>query len=214
MVAVRQPPRVTLPVEQRVLARGVSWKDYMLLREALDTPGLRMTYCQGALEIARPSRAHELWKKTIARLVELVAIELGIPLVGYGSTTFKPEAQERGAEPDECYRVGTLMSDGKFPDIVLEVTHESPLLDKLYVYSGFEVPEVWLFEKGRFRLFGLKDGTYVAMKHSRLLPQLDFALIARFALREDQRIALQELRDILRRPPAAARSKARRSRRR
>jgi hypothetical protein len=28
-------------VEQRMRIEGVSWKDYVILREALDTPGLR-----------------------------------------------------------------------------------------------------------------------------------------------------------------------------
>jgi hypothetical protein len=30
-------------------------RDYVILREALDTPGLRMTYCEGALELMSPS---------------------------------------------------------------------------------------------------------------------------------------------------------------
>src|SRR5437667_12626933 len=86
-------------VEQRMLIHGVTWKDYVILREALDTPGLRMTYCEGALELMSPSRSHELWKKTIARLIELYAFLKGLPLVGYGSTTFRKEVKERGAEP-------------------------------------------------------------------------------------------------------------------
>lgn len=177
---------------------GVRWRDYVILREALDTPGLRMTFCEGVLEIMSPSRAHELWKKSIARLVELYALERDLPLVGYGSTTFRKEARERGAEPDECYRVGSLMKDGEFPDIVLEVIHESPILDKLHVYEGFEVPEVWLFENGAFRIFRLKEGRYEKIEGSTFLPGLDFSLIARFASREDQHEALREMRAILR----------------
>src|SRR6266545_8355516 len=111
MVATRTEPSAPAEVlgEQRMLIHGVSWKDYVILREALDTPGLRMTYCEGALELMSPSRAHELWKKTIARLIELYAFLRGLPLVGYGSTTFRREAKERGAEPDECWCVGALM---------------------------------------------------------------------------------------------------------
>src|SRR5436190_19438633 len=97
-VAMPQPavePRKELP-EQRMLIHGVRWKDYVILREALDTPGLRMTYCEGALELMSPSRIHELRKTTIARLVELYAFLRELPLVGYGSTTFRKEAKERG----------------------------------------------------------------------------------------------------------------------
>lgn len=177
---------------------GVRWKDYEVLRAALDTPGLRMTFCEGVLEIMSPSRLHELWKKSVARLIELYAVDRDLPLVGYGSTTFRKEAKERGAEPDECYRLGTLMKDGEFPDIVLEVIQKSPLLDKLYVYKGFEIPEVWLFEEGAFRLFRLEGGAYVSIDRSGFLPDLNFPLIARLAVREDQHAALRELRDLLR----------------
>jgi Uma2 family endonuclease len=194
--ALPSPP--VIRAEQRMAIYGVRWKDYVILREALDTPGLRMTFCEGVLEIMSPSRLHEMWKKSIARLVELYALERDLPLLGYGSTTFRKEARERGAEPDECYRVGSPMKDGEFPDIVLEVIHESPILDKLYVYQGFEVPEVWLFENGRFRLFGLHDGKYDPIDRSAFLPDLDFELIARLASREDQHGALRELRTMLR----------------
>jgi Uma2 family endonuclease len=190
-------PLPTLP-EQRMVIHGVSWRDYVILREALDTPGLRMTFCEGVLELMSPSRNHELWKKTIARLVELYAMERDLPLIGYGSTTFRREARERGVEPDECYRVGAIMREGELPDIVIEVILTAPLLDKLHVYAGLEIPEVWLFEDGRFALHRLREGGYEPIERSTFLPELDLALIERFAAREDQHLALRELRDLLR----------------
>src|SRR2546423_726056 len=102
-------------VEQRMLLHGVSWKDYVILREALDTPGLRMTYCDGMLELMSPSFGHEFDKKSIARLVELYGFLRRLRLNGYGSTTFRREARQRGAEPDECYCVARAMTEGQFP---------------------------------------------------------------------------------------------------
>ena len=200
MVAVAKSPSLAATVaavEQRMAICGVSWKDYVILREALDTPGLRMTFCEGTLELMSPSRTHELNKKNIARLVELYAFLRELPLIGYGSTTFRNEAKERGAEPDECYRVGSQMKDGEFPDIVLEVIHTSPLLDKLHVYRGFAVPEVWLFRDGAFELYRLTNDGYERIERSGFLPDLDFQLIARLALREDQYEALREFRSLL-----------------
>jgi Uma2 family endonuclease len=191
-------PSAVLAREQRILVNGVRWKDYVILREALDTPGLRMTFCEGSLEIMSPSRLHEFWKKSIARAIEIYAYERRLSLFSYGSTTFRREAKQRGAEPDECYRIGSAMKEGEFPDIVLEVVHESPLLDKLHVYLGFEVPEVWLFEKGEFRLFRLESGAYQKIDRSRFLPEVDFSLVAHVALSEDQPAALLELGDRLR----------------
>ncbi len=180
-----------------MVIHGVSWKDYVILREALDTPALRMTYCEGTLELLSPSREHELNKTGIARLIELYAFLRDLPLVGYGSTTFRLEAKERGAEPDECYRVGSLMAEGQFPDIVLEVIHTNPILDKLHVYRGFAVPEVWLFRTGAFELYRLTGETYERVERSKFLPDLDFAVIAMLAVREDQHQALHELKRLL-----------------
>lgn len=177
---------------------GVSWKDYVILREALDTPGLRMTYCKGVLELMSPSRAHERNKKTIARLIETYAFLLRLPLNGYGSTTFRREAKERGAEPDECWRLGSEMREGETPDIVLEVIETSPILDKLDVYDGLDVPEVWLFEAGAFSLHRRRRrGGYDRIARSRFLPALDFRLVARFAEREDQHVALAEFAEVI-----------------
>ncbi|WP_394823813.1 Uma2 family endonuclease [Pendulispora albinea] len=184
--------------EQRMLLTGISWKEYVILRELLDRRNLRITYCKGALELMTTSRKHELWKTTVARLVELYALERHLPLVGYGSTTFQSAVEERGTEPDECYRLGTSMRDGEYPDIVLEVISKNPLVDKLEVYKGFNVPEVWLFKDGVFELYRLNDGVYARIERSRFLPELDFELLAPFVTREDQHQAVFELRDILR----------------
>jgi Uma2 family endonuclease len=181
--------------EQRIVIGSVRWKDYVILREALEIPGLRMTYLEGALEIMSPSRAHEVTKTILARLVETYAFLLRLRLNGYGSTTFRNEAKQRGAEPDECWVVGGReLQDGAFPDIVLEVIEASPLLDKLAVYDGFGVPEVWIFEDGAFTIHRRKASSgYVRSARSARLPELDFTLLAKLARESDQQAALEAL---------------------
>ena len=156
-----------------------------------------MTYLDGVLELMSPSLTRELNKTTIARLIELYAFLRDLPLVGYGSTTFRREAKQRGSEPDECYCVGRQIEEGEFPDIVLEVIHTNPILDKLEVYRGFDVPEVWLFQESAFELYRLTDGAYVRVERSGFLPDLDFGVIARLAVRPDQDAALRELKQLL-----------------
>lgn len=129
------------------MLEGVPWSTYVVLRDSIDSPGTRMTYLEGCLEILRTSRAHEVDKKAIARLLELFCLERDIPLFGYGSTTFRREEKERGLEPDECYCRG---EDRDVPDIAIEVIRSHAAIDKLEVYRGLGVREVWTFEKGRF----------------------------------------------------------------
>ena len=183
------------PAEQRMLLSNVSWKEYVLLRDLLDGPRLRMTYMEGELELMSPSPQHELWKKNIARFVELFAHVRRIDLYGYGNATFKKEAAERGAEPDECYVVGKKLAD--YPEIVLEVVHTTPLLNKLDVYRAFGIAEVWVFRSGAFTVCvlgttGAAAERYEVRTSSPRLPGLDFGALARFAVREDTPQALRE----------------------
>jgi Uma2 family endonuclease len=178
---------------------GVPWKSYSILREALDVPGLRLTYFNGALELMTPSPDHERIKSMIARLVEMFAVEFNAVLNAYGSTTFRREAKARGLEPDECYCVGAELA--QYPDIALEVVVTSGGIEKLPVYEGLEVREVWFWihDARAFRLFALGAKGFEPISRSGLVPDLDFELLAQFALRTDQTRAVTEFRDLLRR---------------
>jgi Uma2 family endonuclease len=183
-------------VDQRVVLHGVDWRTYGAVRELLDGPGVRLTYLCGALEIMSPSRRHEDCKTRIARLVELFALERDIALYGYGSTTFRREARERGLEPDECYCVGTDMEE--YPQIALEVVVSSGGIDKLAVYEGLGVREVWFWKDDRFEIQAFEDGAFRPATASALIPSLDFDALARFVLYPDQHHALVDYRAWLR----------------
>jgi Uma2 family endonuclease len=169
------------------------------LRDAVDTPGVRMTYIEGLLEIMTPLPAHELAKTMIARLIEMFAIERDVPLQGYGSTTFRSAAKARGLEPDECYCVDHLLKD--VPDIALEVVLTSGGIEKLPVYEGLGVKEVWFWEKDAFHLYALRDAGYEAIPASELVPGLDLEVLAAFARRSDQHETVKAFRDWLRSEP-------------
>ena len=131
--------------EQRCVLPNIKWQQYESLLATLgDYRGLRLIYLEGTLEIFMPSPEHELLKKAIARLLERYAEELGIPLHGYGSTTFRREAMGRGLEPDECYCIGEFK---EFPDFAVEINLTSGGVDKLAVYKGLGIPEVLILSK-------------------------------------------------------------------
>jgi Uma2 family endonuclease len=182
--------------EPRFVLHGIPWHAYATLREADDTPGLRMTYDRGELELMSPSPEHEDLKTTIARLIETYALERDVPLYGYGSTTFRREAKAAGLEPDECYCLGGKLND--VPDIAIEVVVTSGGIEKLPIYARLGVPEVWLWENETFTLHALRDGVYEAVAASAVLPDLDIAAVARFARLRDQHQAVKGFRDWLR----------------
>lgn len=201
MVAAVAPYPFRSPLledEQRVLIGGVPWATYVSLRDAVTSPGVRMTYLEGWLEIMSPSRTHEVTKTQIARLLELYCLERDIPLFGYGSTTFRREEKARGLEPDECYSRDV---EREVPDLALEVVKTHGTLDKLDVYRGLGIGEVWIHVDGGFRVLVLRDGEYVQVEKSALFPELDLAQVASLAESADQHGALREFRDSLRDEP-------------
>ena len=198
-ISVSEPSGAGAPVvgaeERRILLTNVPWSTYVVLRDTVDSPGIRMTYLKGSLEITSTSRAHEIYKKQSARLLELFCLERDIPLYSYGSMTLRREEKERGLEADECY---CRDRDRDVPDIALEVIISSPLLDKLEVYRGLGVREVWIYRGGRFDVQALRGDRYERAAASEIFPEVDLAAIARYAARPDQHAALRAFRDELR----------------
>jgi Uma2 family endonuclease len=199
MVAAAQigPEAGALEEERRVLLSGVPWATYVVLRDTVESRGVRMTYLKGWLEIVTNGRTHEVGKTQIARLLELFCLERDIPLYGYGSTTFRKEEAERGLEPDECY---SRDRDRETPQIALEVVVSNPLLDKLEVYHGLEIGEVWVFKvkQAAFQLFALRGDRYEAIAESEVLPEVPLTRIAELLQQPDQHAALQVFRAELR----------------
>jgi Uma2 family endonuclease len=140
-----------------------------------------MTYLHGTLELMSPSTLHEDAKKIIARLVEVWAMERDVDLRGFGGATFRREAKERGLEPDECYKLGKLEEDG-VPDIAIQVIVGNPLVDKMAVYAGLGVPEVWEWcpSPSTIVVHRLVGDHYEKRTRSEILPEVDVAELSQF----------------------------------
>ena len=203
--------RTELPKpEEKITLYGVTWKEYdtLVLMFMDKFPGLRMTYLEGTLEIMGTSSEHERLKTIIARLLEMYAVEKRITLNGYGNTTFRKEAKQRGLEPDECYCLGELRD---LPDIAIEIAITSGGIDKLSVYQGLGVTEVWFWrtrdvrlplpdmsvQNNQFVLYRLRGEAYKQIARSEFLPDLDLVLLSQFVDYDNQTEAVIAYRDAL-----------------
>jgi Uma2 family endonuclease len=187
--------------DQHVVLRGMSWQDFeALLAIRGDRAGVRMYYLDGEIEFMSPAKIHEGRKKTLARLLELWAIESGIALNGFGSWTLKKEVREAGAEPDECYILGD--ADKDVPDLVIEVEWSRVTgLAKREIYRRLGVGELWTLKNdGRLAISVLHKGEWAERSKSKLLPKLDLAWLLTFVAIEPQSKAVRALRDALRGP--------------
>ena len=181
--------------DQRVFMR-VDWNGYLqllALRGERSVP--RITYCEGVVELMSPSVHHGYIKKTIARMLEAWALREGHHFDGYGSWTLKSEEHDRGLEPDECYIVRDIGdAEPTCPDLAIEVIWTHGGLDKLDIYRALGVQEVWLWRqragRGAIEVHTLRDGAYVQIDVSELLPQVDRELLARHARTKPQNAAV------------------------
>jgi Uma2 family endonuclease len=182
--------------EQRVVLEGVSWQQYEILLATLgdDFPALRLSYLEGTLEIMTTSPLHEELKSIIRMLLEAYLQEARIWYHCIGSATFRKVAKQRGLEPDECYCFG---QKKEFPDLAIEVVVSRGLVDKLEIYQGLGVLEVWVWENGRFVIYHLREREYEQVAVSELLPDCDFELIASYVKPEAQFDAVMAFRDEL-----------------
>jgi len=166
--------------EERVIFCGMGWNGYLAVDKALgdDRPSPRMYYLDGSFEIMTTSSEHERLKKWIGGFMDLYFDHLDIDIVTRGQATMRSMLAEAGAEPDESWCIG---SEKEFPDLVLEIALTSGGLDKLEIYRRFQVSEVWIWRQEHLELHLLSEarGGYVASNRSRLLPELDPAVIVR-----------------------------------
>ena len=199
MVTARKAPPDDLvaAVDHRTFLHGVSWRQYEELLEMRgDHSAPRIAYLRGEVEIMSPSRPHESIKKTLARLLEAWADELEFELEGVGSETLKSAPKERGAEPDECYLIGGHRR--AMPDLAIEVVWTSGGLDKLEIYRGLGVREVWVWDKDRIQIYVLRRGHYAHSAASAVLPTFDLSLFAKCMRQPSQTLAVRMLRCELR----------------
>jgi Uma2 family endonuclease len=192
--------------QQHIVLDDVSWKFYERVLEEIGNRPIRVTFSEGSIEIMSPLPEHEWVKKAIARLIELMVIELNIPMSGYGSSTFRREDKQRGLEPDECYYLhnasrvrGMKEFDSAVhpaPDLAVEVDITSRSIPRQPIYAALGVPELWRFDGERITILLLgNDGTYLPAPSSSAFPFLPMADFLRFVMRmenEEQTTLLRE----------------------
>lgn len=182
--------------EARVVLDNVSWSTFEALVNETGPRRGRLAYEEGTLEILSPSSEHEILKSAIAVLVEAYAQEMEIDMAAVGATTLRRQLKQRGVEPDESYyvqneplvrgRTDLDVERDPPPDLAIEIQLTRSALDKLSLYAAMGVPEVWIWEEDRLKVYWLaqaghgETGGYEARPRSRALPGLPLDALVRF----------------------------------
>jgi Uma2 family endonuclease len=174
-----------------VVLYHIAWSTYEAIVADNGNPGTRFTYDRGTLEIMSPSEKHERLKRLIGRMIETLTEEWGIPIRSAGSTTWKNAPKEQGVEADECYYIASEarvrgrpeidLGVNPPPDLAVEVELTSTWIDKMPIYAGLGIREVWRYDGKTLHVEQLQaDGSYARQTRSSAFPFLPLAEVSRF----------------------------------
>jgi Uma2 family endonuclease len=153
-----------------------TWKSFRLVQRGLsESPGARLSYYDGMIEILMQGELHGVFAHIIGYLVTTFLLERGIAFV---PTRQKDQEREGVAsvQADESYCLG---KSKPVADLSIEVVYASGGNSKLQRYLALGVPEVWFWEDGTLSLYHLRGDRYEQISRSELpgLCDLDIALL-------------------------------------
>ena len=166
--------------DQRIVLQG-TWEKFKLMQQASeDSPGVRLAFYDGTIEVFMPGFQHENFSEIIGYLVTTFLLSQGIAFVPSGSVTQEREGKA-SAQADKSYYLG---SAKPIPDLSIEVIFTSGSANKLARYQALGVSEVWFWQDGVLALHHLRTHHYEQIDRSELLglQQLDVDLLQRCIL--------------------------------
>lgn len=183
------------PKDQRLVHSGISWQQFKAIQTGFaDSPGIRLFYYRGEIEILAVSQDHEIFSGLIALLLGIYLVEKEIEFSPTGSFTQEKEG-EASVQADQSYLIGK--TTGTIPDLSIEVVFTSGNENKLNRYQALGVLEVWFWEDGLFRLYQLRNAGYEQIHRSEVLPGLDINLLTRCLLMASRVEAAREFRQAI-----------------
>lgn len=174
------PSLLDKTADQRIIHHG-TWEQFKFIQRGFNgSPGIRLFYYDGAIEVLMPGREHELFSRIIGYLVTTFLTEKGIFFQPTGAMTQEREGVV-SAQADESYCINSVKP---IPDLSIEVIFTSGGISKLERYKALGVPEVWFWEDGLLKLYRLQEGSYEPTDRSQLpgLGNLDLDLLRRCIL--------------------------------
>jgi Uma2 family endonuclease len=174
MTVATSPPILT-ENQRFVLPGRHSWENFKAIQGLMEQQsGLRMTYLDGVIEFMTLGEYHETIKSMIAILLGIYFWQQGIQFIPVGSATRESKEKSVSFEPDESYYLG---EKKEHPDLAIEVNVTSGSPQKLEKYQRLSIREVWMWQAEKLVIYVLEGDRYQETPTSKLLPNLDIALL-------------------------------------
>lgn len=177
--------------EQRFIQTGVSWESFKAIQSGFaGSPGVRLFYYEGELEILSTSPEHEIVKGNVGYLIEDYMLNQGLEFVATGSFSQEKEAVA-SAQADESYCFG---AKKPVPDLAIEVVITSGGPNKLKRYRALGVQEVWFWEDGEISLYHSTPTGYQKANESRFIKGINFDRLTQCVAIKSRHQAVREFR--------------------
>ena len=188
MTVATSPPILT-ENQRFVLPGRHSWQDFKAIQGVMEQQsGLRMTYLDGVIEFMTLGEYHEAIKSMIAILLGIYFWQQGIQFIPVGSATRESKEKSVSFEPDESYYLG---EKKEHPDLAIEVNVTSGSPQKLEKYQRLSIREVWMWQAEKLVIYVLEGDRYQETPTSKLLPNLDIALLEECVMMPSRLEAIQ-----------------------
>jgi Uma2 family endonuclease len=154
-----------------------TWEQFKYIQKGLEgSPGVRLFFYEGVVEVFMPGQPHEIFKRVISSLLDFFFLHFNIKVTPTGSVTQEQEGVA-SAQADDSFCFGEVKP---IPDLSIEVIFTSGSIAKLKRYQALGVPEVWLWEDGLFTLHRLGENGYTRIYKSQIpeLENLDIELLS------------------------------------
>jgi Uma2 family endonuclease len=166
--------------DQIVIVQG-DWAKFKLIQQGCEeSPGIRVSYFDGIIEIVMPARPHEIFSDVFHILLSLYLLHVGVDFLGTGSADQEAEGIA-AVQPDRSYCIDGIKP---IPDLSIEIVFSSGGINKSARYQAIGVPEVWFWEDGGLALYCLRSDGYEQTDRSELpgLKDLDLNVFKRCLL--------------------------------
>ncbi|PSB26639.1 Uma2 family endonuclease [Stenomitos frigidus] len=180
--------------KQIFVQTGVTWAQFKAIQHSFEhIPNVRLTYCEGELEILGISKPHEAIASTLALLLGAYFETMELEFFPSGSYSQIVEGITE-YQSDLSYCLGT---DKDRPDLCIEIIISSGSTKKLRKYKRMGVPEVWFWKKGKFTLHCLQGEHYVQVEASEALPGIDLTLLCQCMTMPSKLAAIKAFRQAI-----------------
>lgn len=183
--APHKPPKS----EQHFTYSAITWDEFKTIQHVLAPRGIRVSYCQGEVELLTVSDLHGLIAGNLGYLLEMYMLEHLIRFIGLEDFSIEmPTLASAQADKAYCFNQRQAI-----PDLAVEVVITGERETKLNRYAALHVPEVWFWIDQSIRVYCLDEATgeYTQTPSSHWLPELDLQRPAIASLQDFRADALK-----------------------